>query len=69
MILMMLNPHFQLAVIAAHFAEVLSKSYYSPSLEVQDLLIYTSMLTEELGGDEDVIEFVSLIFDAYYLQK
>lgn len=61
------DPHFRLAVLAAHFAELLRQSPYNSELSYYNLLEYAYPLSRELSGDDDINEFIWMLQEASYL--
>lgn len=61
------DAHYQLAVLAAQFAELLKESPYGSETTINQLLDYAYPLVSELHEDPDVIGFVSLLQQAKWL--
>ena len=61
------RPRFQLAAIVAEYAEVLRESYWAREGSLEAVLNYAEQLLETLPTDIDVIEFVGLVRESYYL--
>lgn len=55
------NPHFQLAVVAAQFAEVLRTSPYAYGVSLYRLRDQAYQMARLLPGDQDVTEFAWLV--------
>jgi Ca-activated chloride channel family protein len=58
------SPHFQLAVVASQFAEILRGSTFSGDISVSDLLPYMYNAAAQLPGDAQVAELTSLLIQA-----
>jgi Ca-activated chloride channel family protein len=61
------RPRFQLATIVAEYAEVLRESYWARDGSLEPVMAYADRLLETLSSDVDVIEFVRLVKESYYL--
>jgi hypothetical protein len=61
------DPHFQLAVLAAQFAEILMSSPYSSETTFGDLIEYASSLRYNLPDDRQAMEFFDILYQAQYL--
>jgi Ca-activated chloride channel family protein len=55
------TPRYQLAVIVAHYAELLRSSFWSGDATFNQLSIYAQRLANQMGYDEDVAEFAELV--------
>jgi Ca-activated chloride channel family protein len=58
------DPHFQLAVAVAQFAEILRNSPYTRGQDLSSVQSIISGLRNKLGEDPDVNEFISLVDQA-----
>jgi Ca-activated chloride channel family protein len=63
------SPHFQLAVVAAQFAEILRGGPDSLELEIQDLLPYMYITAAQLTDDQQVSELTTLMIQADLLDE
>jgi Ca-activated chloride channel family protein len=61
------RPRFQLATIVAEYAEVLRESYWARDGSLESVMAHADRLLETLSSDVDVIEFVRLVKESYYL--
>jgi Ca-activated chloride channel family protein len=55
------DPHFQLAVIVAEYAEILRDSYWAQDSSLRNVLDEAYRLSDQLPRDKDVTEFVDLV--------
>jgi len=63
------DPRFQLAVLAAQYAEVLRNSPWARETTLSQLYYMAAPLVEYLPGDTDVVEFVNLIARASQISQ
>jgi Ca-activated chloride channel family protein len=62
------DPHYQLAVVVAQFAELLRRSPYAVGTSIHDILDLSVRLSGLLPDDPDVAEFVALVSRASQIQ-
>lgn len=62
------NPHLQLAILVAQFAELLRHSPYSDSTTLADIRVRAERLMGSLDGDLKVLDFVTMVTRASELQ-
>src|SRR5690606_2599062 len=55
------DPHYQMTVVVAQFAELLRNSYWAGDATYADLAVRATRLVAQLGHDEDVVEFSRLV--------
>ena len=63
------SPYFQLAVLAAQYAEVLRSSPWAAATSLSQIYYLASPLSESIPEDPDVIEFIDLIGRASRLSR
>lgn len=62
------DPHFQLACVAAQYAELLRFSPWAEGTSIGQLIDYAARVSRELPGDPDIVELVHLLERASYIQ-
>ncbi|OGO32098.1 MAG: hypothetical protein A2Z16_01405 [Chloroflexi bacterium RBG_16_54_18] len=62
------DPHFQLAVVAAQYAELLRFSPWAEGTSIGQLIDYVARISRELPGDSDISELVHLLERASRIQ-
>jgi Ca-activated chloride channel family protein len=62
-------PRFQLAAVVAEYAEVLRESYWAREGSLAAVMTHAEELLEMLPFDTDVLEFVRLVRESYYLDS
>ncbi len=65
----MTTPHFQLDAAVAEFAEILRESYWAQEGNLADVLALAEQVQEQLAGDADVAEFVTVVERANGLSR
>jgi Ca-activated chloride channel homolog len=58
------DPHFQWSVLVAEYAEVLRNSYWAKNVYLDSIQAEAQRVSNRLGEDEDVSEFVNLMQQA-----
>ena len=62
------DPHYQLAVVVAQYAELLRRSPWAAGISIHEILTHSVRLSGLLSGDAEVAEFASLVSRASLIQ-
>jgi Ca-activated chloride channel family protein len=63
------DPHFQMTVLVAEYAEILRESYWAQGSSLENVLEQANRLSEDLPENADFNEFINLVHTASQLQR